>query len=111
VRRVLLLIVLAAGTLLAIAAPASAAVLAHYPGTSVACGAPIRVGVKYVQGSGGRVTILIRKWTGAVVWRLTTDATTTWRFWDYYGRCGAKYKVAYSVAGADGTTLAVNVRR
>jgi len=83
-----------------IAAPlARADVLVAYPGTSVACGDSIKLGVWYQSYSGGprnaRIEVLSAR--KQVLMRKRVTASTTWRYWYYTPRCGRHYYVRYTV--------------
>jgi hypothetical protein len=78
------------------------------------CGARIEVGVwlrQDGQPSAPKVTIAIRKRSGALLWRKRVRATTEWRYWHYRPRCGGRYVVTYrnAIFGVD--RFNVRVRR
>jgi hypothetical protein len=97
------------------AATADATVLISAPAPFTKdCGARIEVGVwlrEDGQPSARRVTIAIRKRSGALLWRKRVRATTEWRYWHYRPRCGARYVVTYrnAIFGVD--RFNVRVRR
>ena len=83
-----------------IAAPvARADVLVEYPGTSVACGDPIKLGVWYQSYSGGPrgATIDVLSARKLVLFHKRVVASTTWRHWHYTPGCGRHYFVRYTV--------------
>jgi hypothetical protein len=92
----------ALAVLLLIPAAASADVLVNaIEPTTVSCGKPVTLGVWYQSFSGGPrwAHMTIKNSRGAVVWHKDVRATTSWRYWHYKGRCGARYVVVYKTAG------------
>ncbi len=100
-------LVFATVVLVGIAVPAAASadvlVNAIVPG-SVACGQVVRPGIWYQSFSGGPrwAQMRITDATGAVVWHKNATATTSWHYWQFRGKCGARYVLTYRTAG--GTT-------
>ena len=85
---------------LAVVAPvARADVLVSYPGSSVRCGDPIRLGVWYQSYSGGprNATLEVLSVRKLVLSKKRVTATSTWRYWNYAARCGHHYYVRYTV--------------
>jgi len=88
----------------AAAAPFSASadvlVNAIYPET-VSCGQSVELGVWYQSFSGGPTwaKIAVVNSHGVTVWHKSVNATTTWRYWHYRGRCGAHYTAVYKTPG------------
>jgi hypothetical protein len=78
---------------------ARADVLVEHPGTSVACGDSIKLGVWYQSYSGGprNATIEVLSARKLVLMRKHVTAATTWRYWYYTPRCGRHYYVRYTV--------------
>ncbi len=99
----LLSLVVAASSAATTAASAEVLVNAIKP-TTLSCGAPVKVGVWYQSFSGGPrwARIVIRTSAGRTVWRRSTTARTSWRYWYVYMLCGRHYVVTYTTAG--GTT-------
>jgi hypothetical protein len=97
------------------AASASASVLISAPYPKVKqCGARIEVGVWLRddgQPSDPKVTIAIRRRSGALLWRKRVHATDEWRFWRYRPRCGRRYVVTYRNAVFGVERFKVRVRR
>jgi hypothetical protein len=68
--------------------------------TTVACGAAVMPGIWYQSFSGGPrwAHITIKTSRGAVVWQRNANATTTWRYWQFRGKCGSSYVLIYQTA-------------
>jgi hypothetical protein len=69
--------------------------------STVKCGKPVEPGIWYQSFSGGErwahMTIKTRQ--GKIVWRKNTTATTSWRYWRFYGKCGVRYVLTYRTVG------------
>jgi hypothetical protein len=93
---------LAAAALLLTASPAAAQVALLYPGRQVACGAAIRLGVRYDASTGAssrRVTVTVTG-GGRTIFRRALAAAPTWTYWRIRPACGRTYTVAYASATA-----------
>jgi hypothetical protein len=91
--------------LLLIPAAASGDVLVNaIEPTTVSCGRSVTLGVWYQSFSGGPrwAHMTIKNSSGAVVWDKNVTAKTSWRYWHYKGRCGARYVVVYKTAAGTG---------
>jgi hypothetical protein len=86
-------------------AAAHADVLVEYPGTSVACGDQIKLGVWYQAYSGGSraATIQVLSARKRVLTSKNVRAAATWRYWYYTPRCGRHYYVRYRTGGGTST--------
>jgi hypothetical protein len=104
---------IAAFAWLAPGAAASVLISAPYPKVKQ-CGARIEVGVwlrEDGQPSDPKVTIAIRRRSGALLWRKRVHATDEWRFWRYRPRCGRRYVVTYRNAVFGVERFKLRVRR
>jgi hypothetical protein len=95
-------VALAVVALLAVPAIAAGAVLVNaIEPSTVACGKSVTLGVWYQSFSGGPrwARMTIKNSRGVVVWRKSVIATTSWRYWHFKGKCGARYVAIYRTAG------------
>jgi len=84
--------------LLALSSSAAADVLVNaIEPSTVACGRSVELGVWYQSFSGGPrwARIYVKNSRGVMVWHKNVTATTTWRYWHYRGKCGARYTAVY----------------
>jgi hypothetical protein len=95
-----MIITVAVSVGLASAAAADVLVNAIYP-SAVNCGKPVKPGIWYQSFSGGPrwAHMTIKDHRGKIVWRKSATATTSWRYWRFYGNCGARYVLTYRTAG------------
>lgn len=101
----------AAVSVAATTSTASAEVLVTAIPPTLRCGAPVRVGVWYQRLSGGPrwARIIVRAHSGRLLWKRTTNAKMSWRYWYVYPLCGEHYVLTYTTARGT-TRFSVDVK-